>query len=332
MPKPYRLFSFGLIVSSMVLAPITTLAASFDYDRLSLFSARPIESDSVLSFFGDVSNNEGYTLVNNIDPTAFDSGHVSIAQNALPGGAGYYTMGRDASPDPNTAGERSATLESIDGFPNLTNYLQDNNIPLNSIGYSYGQKVNRDFTQTINLGEDLLGQDWLATPDSPIEERIYQANPDDYNGFLTLGNTPIIIFDYSPTYFAVDNGETLDFTDNTNVFLSDARPAFKADGLNSLESGLADAFLEDMFAAGGLIQEVSEDVLRPDQVQTSFVEIGDETYDITYIGFPVTIRAVGETASVPESSSTLALMLLTGCGVSTYLKQQKKKDRSSHLQ
>lgn len=331
MSRIHPLFSLGLTITATVLTPITTLAASFDYDQVSLFSARPIESDSVLSFFGDVSNNEGYTLINNIDPTASDSGHVSIAKNALPGGAGYYTMGRDASPDLNTAGERSATLEGIEGFSNFNNYLQDNNIPLSSIGYSYGQKVDRDFTETINLGEDILGQDWLANPDSPIEERIYQANPDEYNGFITLGTTPIIIFDYSPTYFAVDNGETLDFTDNTNVFLSNARPAFKADSLDSLESGLADAFLQDMFAAGGLIQEVSEDILKPDQVQVSFVDIGDETYDITYIGFPVTIRAVGNATSVPESSSNVALILLAGCGIFTYARQPKKRDRANQF-
>ena len=324
MSKLHTLLSSSITIAAAVLMPTIVRAATFDYDQVTLFPTRPIESNSVLNFFGDVSNNEGYTLVNNIDPTASDSGHVSTAKNALPGGAGYYTMGRDASPDSNTAGERSATLESLTGFSNFSNYLQNNDIPLNSIGFSYGQKAGLDFTKSINLGEDVLGQDWLATPESPIEERIYQANPDDYNTFITIGDTPIVTFGYSPTYFVVDNGETPDFTDNFNVFLNDPVPAFKLEDLEPLESGLADAFLQDVSTAGGLVQNVSEDILKPDQVEVSFVDIGDETYDITYIGFPITIRAVSGPASVPEPSSALALMLFAGGGIVARVKRQKK--------
>lgn len=327
MSKLHTLFSSSITIAATLLMPLAARAATFDYDQLTLFSTKPIESNDVLNFFGDVSNNEGYTLVNNIDPTAVDSGHVSIAENALPGGAGYYTMGRDVSPDSNTAGERSATLEDAMGFSNFSNYLQKNNIPLSSIGFSYGQKSDRDFTKSLNLGEDVLGQDWLATPDSPIEERIYQANPNDTNTFITLGTTPIVNFAYSPTYFAVDNGETPDFTDNLNVFFSNPIPAFKVEGLDSLESGLADAFLQDVSAAGGLVQTVSEDILKPDQVEVSFVDIGSETYDITYIGFPITVRAVGKDVSVPEPSSALALMLFAGGGFVAHLKRQKKSQR-----
>ena len=315
-----KLFSLGMTAAATLLTPIIAHAASIDYDQVTLFSTRPINSNHFLSFFGDVNNNEGYTLINNIDPAAPDSGHVSIAQNALPGNSAYYTTGRDGSPDANTAGERSATLESVTGFPRFFQYLQDNSIPVSSIGYSYGQKVGLDFTRTINLGEDILGQDWLATPDSPIEQRIYQADPEDIHSFITLGTTPIITYG-SPTYFVVDNGDTPDPTDNFNVFFGDPVPAFKVDGLDPFASGLADAFLEDVAAAGGLVQEVSEDILQFDQIQTSFVDIGDETYDITYVGFPITIRAVSR---VPEPSSSLALMMLAGGGIFTCLKQKSK--------
>jgi hypothetical protein len=323
MSKLHTLLSTTVTIAATVLMPITAQAASFDYDQLTLFSTRPINSSDVLNFFGDVSKNEGYTLINNTDPTAPDSGHVSIAKNALPGNSAYYTTGRDRSPDPNTAGERSATLEGVMGFSNFFNYLQNNNIPLSSIGYSYGQKVGLDFTKTINLGEDILGQDWLATSNSPIEQRIYRANPDDTNSFITLGTTPIITYN-SPTYFAVDNGDTPDFIDNLNVFLGDPVRPFKVEGLDPLESGLADAFLQDVSAAGGLVQEVSEDILKPDQVQTFLVDIGDDTYDITYVGFPITVRAVSGTVKVLEPSSTFALMLLAGGGIVAHVKRQKR--------
>lgn len=317
----FPIFShISVVLAATILTPITANAASFDFNQVTLFSTRPIQSNYVLSFFGDVSNNEGYTLVNNTDPTAPDSGHVSIAQNALPGNSAYYTMGRDRSPDINTAGERSATLEGITGFSTFFNYLQTNNIPLSSIGFSYGQKVGLDFTKTINLGEDILGQDWLATPDSPIEERIYRANRGDTQSFITLGTTPIITYS-SPTYFVVDNGDSPDFTDNLNIFFSDPVRPFKVEGLAPLESGLADAFLQDVAASGGLIQDVSEDILKLDQVQTSFVNIGGQTYDITYIGFPITIRAVG----TPEPSSILALILLAGGGIIGGIRQNQKK-------
>lgn len=327
MSKLHTLLSSSITIAATLLMPIATRAATFDYDQVTLFSTRPIDSNDVLSFFGDVSNNEGYTTVNNIDPNAPDGGHISIAKNAIPGYSDYYTMGREASPDSNSSGERSATLENLMGFPNFSNYLQNNNIPLSSIGFSYGQKENREFTESLNLGEDKLGQDWLATEDSPIEQRIYQANPDDFSVFLSIDSNPIISLGYSPTYFAVDNGDTPDFTDNVNVFLSDPTPAFKVDGLESLESGLADAFLQDVNAAGGLVQFVSEDELRADQVQTLFVDIGDETYDVTYLGFPVTVSAVGRDVSVPEPSSTLALMLFAGGGFVAHVKRQKKSER-----
>ena len=315
-----KLFSFGMTVAATVLIPTTNHAATFPYDQVTLFSTRPIDSNDVLSFFGDLSNNEGYTLVNNVDPNAPDSGHMSIAQNALPGFSDYYTMGREASPDPNTVGERSATLEDITGFSNFFNYIQTNNINFNDIGFGYGQKAGLEFTRSLNLGEDQLGQDWFATPDSPIEQRIYRTNPDDYTIFVSLENNPIVTLGYSPTYFAVDNGETPDFIDNFNVFLSDPTPAFKVDGLNGLESGLADAFLEDVNAVGGLVQFVSEDILKPDQVQVSFVEIASETYNITYVGFPITLRAV---SSVPEPSSSLGLILLAGGGIAFGLQRKR---------
>lgn len=296
----------GLTATAAVLTPITVQAATFDYSKIRNFSARPIDSDYILDFFGDISQNEGYTLVNNLDPNAPDAGHVSIALNALPGNSGYYTMGRHASPAPTDA-TRSATLRSITGFPNLSNYLKSNNIPLSSIGFSYGQKSDRDFTKALNLGEDKLGQDWFATPDSPIEERIYRTNPDDEENYLIYGTTKIVDFGYSPFYFATDNGPTPAVSDNFNVFLNDPVPVSKVAGLDPLTSEVADAFLLDVAAAGGSVQSISEDpALRADFTTYN-------GYDVTYVNFPLQVRAVSS-RNIPEASSVLGLLMFGALG------------------
>lgn len=308
----------GLMVTAVALTPITAQAATFDYSKVKNFSTRPIDSDYVLDFFGDITENEGYTLVNNLNPNAPDVGHVSIAVNALPGSSGYYTMGRPGSPAPNTA-TRSATLRSIKGFPNLSSYLSSNNIALSSIGFDYGQKAGRDFTKALNLGEDKLGQDWFASPDSTIEERIYRTGPDDEENILIYGTTKIVDFGSSPFYFATDNGPTPGVSDNFNVFLNDPVPAIKAANLDPIASGLADAFLQDLAAAGGSIQTISED----STLRAEFTSYNG--YDVTYVNFPLQLRAVNSSRNIPESSSGLGLLIFGALGAVALTKQQKNK-------
>ncbi|MBE8987599.1 PEP-CTERM sorting domain-containing protein [Nostoc sp. LEGE 12450] len=310
----------GLMVTAVTLTPVTAQAATFDYSKIKSFSTRPIDSDYVLDFFGDISQNEGYALLNNLDPNAPDAGHVSIAKNALPGSSAYYTTGRPTSPAPNTA-TRSATLQNIKGFPNFSKYLNNNNIPLSSIGYTYGQKGDRDFTKALNLGEDKLGQDWFASPDSTLEERIYRTGLDDEENYLIYGTTKIVDFGYSPFYFAADQGPTRAVSDNFNVFLNDPVPATKAEGLDPLVSGLADAFLQDLAAAGGSVQGISEDSALKAEFTTY------NGYDVTYVNFPFQIRAVSKSRNIPESSSGLGLLIFGALGAATLRKQQKKQVR-----
>jgi hypothetical protein len=309
----------GLTATATVLTPINVQAATFDYSKIKNLPLTPIDSNYVLDFFGDISQNEGYTLVNNLDPNAPDAGHESTALNALPGGAGYYTMGRDLSPY-STGATRSTTLQNITGFPNLSNYLKSNNIPLSSIGYSYGQKNGLDFTKALNLGEDKFGQDWFASPDSPIEERIYKANPDDVEDYLLFGTTKVINLGYSDFYFAADNGATRGVNDNFNVFWSNQVPAFKAAGLDPLASGLADALLADLAATGGGIQVVSEDP----SIRAEFNTLNDQ-YDVTFVDFPLQLRAVSS-RNVPEPMSVLGLLMFGALGAVTHV----AKLRSSH--
>jgi len=233
------------------------------------------------------------------------------------GFAGYYTAGREAGSDPNAT--RSASLEGSTGFPNFLNYVNSHNISPSSIGFGYGQKSGLDFTKSWNLGEDKLGQDWFARPDSPIEERIYRANPNNVQFSLYDGTTKIINLGYSDVFFVADNGSSPSYKDNFNVFLSDPVPVSKVAGLDPLASGLADAFLQDVAAAGGSIQLVSEE----NGLEAEFSV--NNGFAINTIGaFPLELRAVSST-SVPEPSSVLGLLMFGALGAVARMTQRKNK-------
>lgn len=304
----------GLTATAVVLTPITVEAQSFDYNRLENFSVRPIESNDILYLFGDPSQNEGYVVFSNEDPNAPDAGHIGLRPDAFR--TSYYTAGRENSPDPSGA-TRSATLENITGFSNFFNYLNSNNIPLSSIGYGYGPKSDQDLTKTWNLGEDKLGQDWFGSPDSLIEEDLYRANPNDVETYLSYGTTKLITFGYIDVNFISvdDNPGTL----GTNIFLSEPSPAFKEAGLDPLASGLADAFLRDVAAGGGLVQQLSED--QPQLSDLSFS--ASQGYQVINLPLPLELRAV------PEPSSTLGLLACGAMGAVFYLKKQQNTRKSS---
>ena len=313
-----RRHSFSLILSLTTVAnlgiPLAVEAASFDYDQLQLIPVRPIPSNTFLSFFGDPDNNEGQTSFYNPDPMAPDSGHVEISLNAPGNIAPYYGAGRNASPE-ETGATRAATLEGLQGFSNLLNYLTDNSIALDTIGVGYGLKTPGNFTETYNLGDDILGQDWFATPTSTVEERIYQADPDLFEVFLSFNDEKIINFDYSPSYAILDYGETTATEDDFEALLSNPIGANKVMGLTNLADGLADAFLLDVKRGGGAVQVVTEleGIVDPAiDFNNGFV--------IFSLDLPVELRVV---STVPEPSSVLGLLTLTSMGIFSVLKKAK---------
>jgi hypothetical protein len=308
----------GLTATAVVWTPVTAEAATFDYSRVENISARPIESSNILSFFGDQYQNEGYVAFSNEDPNAPDAGHVRIGLNSGNTNTAYYVIGREDSPDPSDA-TRSASLENITGFSNFFNYLNSNNIPLSSIGYGFGVKSDRDLAQTWNLGEDKLGQDWFASPDSTVEESIYRANPDDVEQFLSYGTTRIINFGYSDIYFISANDNPGTFVGNWDIFFLDPTPVSKVAGLDPLASGLADAFLQDVAAGGGSVQQVSENQPQPSEISFS----NTNGYNVINFSFPMQLRVVS-TKSVPEPSSILGFLMFGALGAVTRMAKQKK--------
>ncbi|MDJ0572529.1 MAG: hypothetical protein QNJ53_26305 [Pleurocapsa sp. MO_192.B19] len=268
-----------------------------DLEQLELIPTSPIQSDIFLSFEGEVENNLGQTAFFNPNLDAPDSGHIEISLNSPGNIAPYYATGRQSSPLVEDA-TRSATLDSNQNLTNFSDYLTDNNINTAEIGFSFGQRSDRDFTETWNAGEDLLGQDWLASPDSTIEERIYQADPDAVQTSLVLWDTPIINFDYSPLYAVFDYGETTVTEDDTEVFFTEAISAQKVDGLDPLADGLADAFLEDL--SDREIQLVGEDRALEDLVPNIDPDTGFVVLDIP---LPISIRIIDDADLNEESDS-----------------------------
>lgn len=311
--------AFSLLLGLTVTTAFNSLpvkAASIDFDQLQLINTRPIESNYFLSFFGDQNDNQGQTAFFNSDPNAPDSGHVEISKNSPPGNiAPYYAIGRESSPL-SIDSTRSTSLINTTGFDNFLNYLNDNSIHFNRIGFGYGPKSGNTFTETWNLGDDLLGQDWLASPDSTIEERIYQADPNAVESFLVLDDIKFINFDYSPFYVVFDKGETESFIDDTEVFWTNPMEVEKYSGLDPLTDGLANALLGDVNQSGNRIQLILEDSGVEDPLPIFDPNTG---YVFVNIRLPLELRAV----SVPEPASVLGLFLVTLLGSS--LKKTSKK-------
>lgn len=284
-------------------------AAAFDFDSIQNIKTRPIESDTFLSFFGAPDDGQGYTAFFNLDPTAFDVGHIETSQNSPGNIAPYYTTGRSASPEEPTVGAtKSASLIDNSGFSLFGDYIASSNITLSDIGIGYGQKAGVDFTKTWNLGDDIQGQDWFGGPQTTLEERIYQANPDDVEIFLTVGDQKLVNFGYSPLYSFLEYGDTPLTDDDSEAAYFKPVPASKYAGLAAFESGLADAFLSDVGSAGGQVQIVYRDA----QVEDVGFATGNG-YGVLRLPFPVDLRAVS-TQSVPEPSSVFGLVLLVGVG------------------
>lgn len=290
---------------------ITAQAATFDFDQLELITTRPIESDTFLSFFGT------QTGFFNPDRTAPDSGHLDISLNSPGNPAPYYGTGIQSSPL--AMGEtRSGSLDGISNFTNFLSYLTDNNIDFSNIGFGYGQKADRDFTETWNLGEDLLGQDWLASPDSTIEERIYQADPNAVESFLTLGDTKFMSFSYTPLYAAFDYGETIEDGDNIEVIFTEVVTPEKGNNLDSLTDGLANAFLQDVTTNGGGVQFVLEDIGVADALPVFDPNTG---FVVVEFPLPLSMRAV----SVPEPASIFGLLAIGSLSLTSILKKAKSQ-------
>ncbi|WP_413160363.1 PEP-CTERM sorting domain-containing protein [Capilliphycus salinus ALCB114379] len=291
--------------------PLAVQAATFNYDQLQLITTRPIESDSFLSFTGT------QTAFFNANPNAPDSGHLEISLNSPGNPAPYYATGLQSSPLA-TGETRSGTLDGVTNFTNFFNYLTNNNIDFNDIGFGYGQKSDRAFTETWNLGDDILGQDWLGSTDSSIEERIYQADPNAVESFITWGDTKIISFGYTPFYAVFEYGESEAVEDDVEVIFSEALTVNKFSDLNSLADGLANAFLQDVNENGGGVQFFIEDFA----VETS-VPIFDPNTGFVVVDFPLplNLRAV----SVPEPSSIVGLLTIGSLGLTSILKKAKSQ-------
>ncbi len=287
----------------------------FDFDSINFIDTRPLDSNNCLRLFGErVGENDP-------DPqgfVAYGFGYIEMSRNSPGNPAPYYAAGIDFSPENLPGARRSATLlDDVTGFSNFTNFLIDNDISFDRIGFSFGPK-DGDFTKALNLGEAINGQNYFSSPTSTLEERIYSANPDDIETFLLLDDNKIINFGYSNIYSFLEYGESTAADDDSEAIISDPFSASKAEGVSGLGNGLADAFLADV--GGDKVQLVSED----SGVVPDFVSVSDPfgPFDpIVSIRFPTQLRVV----NVPEPSVMVSLLGLSVIAVSS---RSNKKNRS----
>ncbi len=289
----------------------------FDFDSIQFVKTRPIASNNCLRLFGE---RIGAT---DPDPQGFVGyglGHIEMSLNAPGTPAPYYAAGIDFSPENLLEARRTASLlDNITGFSNFANFLNDENIDPERIGFSFGPK-DGDFSKSWNLGEDINGQNYFSSPTSTLEERIYSANPNEVASFLLLDDTKIIDFGYSDIYSFLEYGGSTAPDDDLDAFITDPFSASKVEGLSGDFDGLADAFLADL--GGNKIQLVSEDA----GVVPDFVSVSDPfgPFDpIISIRFPAQLRI----APVPEPSVILGLLGLSFISLSSRL---SNKHRSRH--
>lgn len=310
--RTYKLSTLLGLTTSVALSaapPVQAADFNFDYNQLQFISSRPIASNSFLGLNGLPTENEGFTPFYNPDPLAPDHGHREIGLNSRRdflffNNAPYYGTGRQGSPEePTSNAIRMTSLISTNSFPTFSNYLTNNGIPLNDIGFVFGQKSDRDFSKTWNLGSDLFGKDWYADPNTPLEERIYKANPDDVEIALYSGTTKLLDFGYSDFYSVVDYGSTLSFDDDFESSFTDPLTAKEVSDLDPLLEGLAEAFLNDVTAAGGGVQVVNENF---GELDINFA--GGNGYDILLLPYPMQIRAVA-LKTVPEASFSWGIFM-----------------------
>ncbi|MBG1264667.1 hypothetical protein [Nostoc commune] len=309
----------GLASAVAVIAPKSVEAATFNFDNLQYISSRPIDSANRLDLLGTPSENQGYSAFFNLDSSAPDYFLEDISLNASGNGAPYYTTGRQGSPqEPPTGATRTANVSGIAGFSTLSSYLTNNAISFSNLGFGFGQKSDRPFTTTWNLGENKR----FVSDTSTIEERIYTANPDDVELFLSYGTTKIVSFGYSDVYSVLDYGATTQLADDIDVGYTDPTQATKITGLAPFEEALANAFLEDIATAGGGVQVFIED----NQVDDSNFKTGNG-FGVINLRFVGSLRAV-TIAAIPEPSHTLGLLMF-GTLVAIF-RWKKQKYRVGH--
>ena len=305
--------------TATLLAPLPTRAAScetgdlFDFSSIQFLATRPIASNNCLRLFGKRTDSTPQGFV------GYGAGHTETALNSPRNPAPYYAAGIDFSPENVPGATRSATLlNNITGFSNFANFLTNNSINVDRIGFSFGPK-NGDFTKSWNLGNDINGENYFSSPTSSLEERIYAANSKEVESFLLLDTTKIISFGYSDIYSFLEYGATTAPDDDSEAIISDPFSVSKVAGLLGEFDGLANAFLADV--GSNKVQLVSEDAaVVPDGV---FVDpsLGNLNPVIS-IQFPLQLRIV----STPDPSVTLGLMSLGIIAVGCRLKNKIRKE------
>jgi hypothetical protein len=273
----------------------------------------PADSGTSLQFAGDPNSaTNGIMGFHWLATGQVDSGHLveGVIQNAPVSGfpspyryrADYYIA--DYGHGPYSGSEFDPAARST-GHQNMVNFdaaMVNNGMNYNDISFYFGPAEGQPLTSTWNLGTDTLGVEWFGDLNSPLEERIYSANPAEVVVGLSVLGTPFITFGYSDLYEIINYGATTATNDDTIQAYSDPVLAYAADELGAIQQELADAFLADVALGGGAVQ------LRFDTVQpASYIAGPGMDWVVAEYSFGGSVQVV---SAVPEPETYAGIFSL----------------------
>lgn len=280
----------------------------------------PAASPMRLGLIGTPADGFGITGYRNVFLDQPDTGHlvsgvVLNAPDPHPNPlyklyADYYITGIDNSPFTKpSAGVAAARATTPFNLVHLPAYLGSNSLSYGDIHFRFGQATAGDIDSSWNLGGDAIGQDWSGSLASSIEQRIYAADPGSVEASLWFAGVKIITFGYSSLYEVIDFGATGDPGDDVIRAYSDAVVPFIVAGLSDHALGVAEAFLDDVFAGGGLVR-LDFDTIQPVSYSTNPEAHAGKAYIHANYAFSGSISIIPEPAHIGLGAAFAALGLV----------------------
>ncbi len=249
-------------LSTLVLAP---LQAQFQM---------PTGSDDEISFVGASATHgvSGYQ-----GPDAATRGHTLISDNAPSGVAYQFVAGRPYGPDSDGATYASQAT-AAQGFSSFQSVLGLQGYTLSDVTIHFGPNMSA-YESSWSLGLDrnglnsstgaavtpggVLGVDheYEAWSGSSIEDRFYSADPNDVFYYIAINGLRAIDIGYADLYMRIDYGDSTSGSDDViQAYHTVSGVSIHSGLLGQPEYTIADAFVNDVNAAGGGIQVIIDSV------------------------------------------------------------------------
>lgn len=216
------------------------------------------------------------------------SGHSLISQGAPPGAVAYYYLEGAEATGLSTPGlvpySATAQTTALNNMAATSQVFTDNpGLSKSLLRLRFGPTGAQ--STTWNLGADINGTNYSASAGSPIEDRIYAADPGAVEAALYYNTTKLLTFGYSAMYMIINYQPAPD----TVQAYSDGVSYAAVGGLTGTNHSLAAAIVSDFNAGGGLAQ------LRFDSIQNATrLDAGGVLGAYGLFSFTGTVQAVPE--------------------------------------